>query len=60
MMSCMHFINLMEERKMQKLSETYFREEPEMEREPKSDRLMQIEEFAHNKEKKQISRMASL
>lgn len=37
---------------MQKLSETYIREEPEMEREPQSDRLMQIEEFAHNKEKK--------
>ena len=37
---------------MQKLSETYIREEPEMERDPKSERQMQIEEFAHNKTKR--------
>ena len=37
---------------MQKLSETYFREEPEMKREPKSDKIQKIEEFAHNKSKR--------
>ena len=37
---------------MQKLSETYIREEPEMEREPKTEKVQQLEEFAHNKEKK--------
>lgn len=37
---------------MQKLSEMYLREEPEMEREPKSDKVQQIEEFAHNKSKR--------
>lgn len=37
---------------MRRLSETYFREEPAREQEPKSDKVQQIEEFAHNKEKR--------
>ena len=38
---------------MRKLSEMYIREEPTRERDPKSDRVQQIEEFAHNKSKKE-------
>ena len=40
---------------MEKLSsilETYIREEPTRETPPKSDRIIQIEEFAHNKDKR--------
>lgn len=37
---------------MRKLSETYFREEPQRDETPKSEEVRQIEEFAHNKEKK--------
>ena len=40
---------------MEKLSsilETYIREEPCRETPPKSDRIIQIEEFAHNKDKR--------
>ena len=37
---------------MLKLSEMYLREEPEREISPKSDRVQQIEEFAHNKSKR--------
>lgn len=37
---------------MKRLSEMYIREEPEREVSPKSDRVQQIEEFAHNKSKR--------
>ena len=37
---------------MRKLSETYFREEPTRDETPKSEKVRQIEEFAHNKEKR--------
>lgn len=37
---------------MLKLSETYLREEPERERDPKSENVQRLEEFAHDKGKK--------
>ena len=37
---------------MQKLSETYIREEPTRDTTPKSELVQQIEEFANNKEKR--------
>ena len=37
---------------MLKLSEAYIREEPEREVSPKSEKVQQIEEFAHNKSKR--------
>ena len=39
-------------RKLSEINETYIREEPIRETDPKSERVQQIEEFAHNKEKK--------
>lgn len=38
---------------MRKLSETYIREEPSRETPPKNDKLQQIEEFAHDKDKRE-------
>ena len=40
-------------RKLSEINETYLREEPVRERDPKSERVQQIEEFAHNKSKKE-------
>ena len=40
-------------RKLSEINETYFREEPARETDPKSERVQQIEEFAHNKSKKE-------
>ncbi len=40
-------------RKLSEINETYLREEPARERDPKSERVQQIEEFAHNKSKKE-------
>lgn len=37
---------------MRKLSETYIREEPTRDTPPRSERVQQIEEFAHNKGKR--------
>ena len=37
---------------MLKLSETYLREEPERERDPKSEKVQRLEEFAHDRGKK--------
>ena len=37
---------------MLRLSETYLREEPVREQDHKSEKIQQLEEFAHNKEKK--------
>ena len=37
---------------MRKLSETYIREEPTRDTPPRSERVQQIEEFAHNKDKR--------
>ena len=39
--------------KLSEINETYLREEPIRERDPKSERVQQIEEFAHNKSKKE-------
>ena len=38
--------------KLSKILETYIREEPAREEPPKSERIVQIEEFAHNKGKR--------
>lgn len=38
--------------KLSEINETYFREEPIREKEPKSEKVQQLEEFASNKEKK--------
>lgn len=40
-------------RKLSEINETYLREEPVRERDPKSERVQQIEEFAKNKSKKE-------
>lgn len=40
-------------KKLSEINETYLREEPIRERYPKSERVQQIEEFAHNKSKKE-------
>ena len=39
-------------RKFSEIKEAYFREEPRTSTTPKSEKVRQIEEFAHNKEKK--------
>ncbi len=39
-------------KKMSEIKETYIREEPAREEPPKSDRIRQIEEFAHSKSKR--------
>ena len=39
-------------KKLSEIDETYLREEPVRERDPKSEKIQQLEEFAHNKEKK--------
>ena len=39
-------------RKFSEINETYIREEPQRDNTPKSDRIVQIEEFAHNKGKR--------
>lgn len=38
--------------KLSNLLETYFREEPRRDTTPKSERVMQLEEFAHNNDKR--------
>lgn len=40
-------------KKLSEINETYLREEPVREQDPKSDKVQQLEEFAHNKEKKE-------
>lgn len=39
-------------RKFSEINETYIREEPQRGTTPKSERIVQIEEFAHNKSKR--------
>ena len=39
-------------KKLSEIDETYLREEPVREQDPKSEKIQQLEEFAHNKEKK--------
>lgn len=39
-------------KKFSEIKETFLREEPDMEIRPKSDKVRQIEEFAHNKNKR--------
>ena len=39
-------------RRFSEIKETYFREEPQRDETPKSEKVRQIEEFAHNKEKR--------
>lgn len=38
--------------KLSSIMETYIREEPRRDTTPKSERVMQLEEFAHNKDKR--------
>lgn len=40
-------------RKLSEINETYLREEPVREQDPKSEKVQQLEEFAHNKDKKE-------